>query len=238
MNRLSKKEVLENKEGYTLLPAFVPHKLISDFKLRLKDLYPVRAIDRNKTYAERDDIKKLVNIDIWWSQFVDEFAEFEAINKLVQKVIQVDFPKFCLYSADTVCINPKSNFINPHVDTPHRFKEYNFDKRLLGIQCIITLDDVDNQSGATGVVPFSQKRDFKIEECYQGNFDRWFLTNAKQHYMSKGSLLFYNCRVLHSSMPNHTDKQRTVLLINYMDESIINDVKKLDNIWSSNGKHS
>jgi len=234
MSQLSYKDVVENKEGYVLLPAFIPHKLISDFKNVLPKLYPVRATDKNKKYAERHEIKNLQEISVWWSQFVLDFSEFKAIEKLISTVIKTNFPNMVLYSADTVCINAQTNLVNPHVDTPHRFKKFNYDPRLLSIQCIITLDDVSAESGSTGLVPFSQKRDFNIDDCYKGMYDRWFKENAKQNYMSRGSVLFYNCRILHSSMPNHSDKPRTVLLINYMDKSIIEEVKDLDNIWASN----
>ncbi len=71
-----------------------------------------------------------------------------------------------------------------------------------------------------------------------GHFDNWFLNNCKQHDMSKGSVLFYNCRLLHSSMPNLSDKIRPALLINYLDKSILEEVSKVDNVWTSNGKRS
>jgi len=56
--------------------------------------------------------------------------------------------------------------------------------------------------------------------------------------MPTGSLLFYNCRLLHSSMPNPLEVERPALLINYMNKNIIKEVAQLDNIWSSNGNRS
>jgi hypothetical protein len=81
-----------------------------------------------------------------------------------------------------------------------------------------------------------QKRDFEINKCYTGVYDRWFKDNCKQYDMPKGTLLIYNCRILHSSMPNNTDKARSALLLNYLNKDIIDEVSKLDNVWSSNGK--
>lgn len=230
------KDILEQGEGYKIFPGFIPSLLIADYKKILKDLYPVRASSSKKVYAERDDIKNLEDVSVWWSQTVDGYKEFEKIKKLVDPVIQNNFPTLSFYATDTVTINPQSKWVSPHVDTPHRFSKWNFDKRLLGIQCIITLDDVTKNNAATGLVPFSQKRDFEINKCYAGSFDNWFLDNCKQHDMPKGSLLLYNCRVLHSSMPNNSDKPRPALLLNYLDKSIINDVADLDNVWTSNGK--
>lgn len=230
------KDKIITGEGYIILPGFVPSLLIADYKTILKDLYPVRASSSKKVYAERDDIKNLEDISVWWSQTVEGYKEFQKIKKLVDPVIQNSFPTLEFYASDTVTINPRSQWYSPHVDTPHRFSKWNFDKRLLGIQCIITLEDVTKENAATGLVPFSQKRDFEINKCYTGAFDRWFTDNCKQHDMPKGSLLIYNCRVLHSSMPNNTDKPRPALLLNYLDKSVIDEVSTIDNVWTSNGK--
>jgi ectoine hydroxylase-related dioxygenase (phytanoyl-CoA dioxygenase family) len=230
------KEKLESGEGYVILPGFIPSLLIADYKTILNELYPVRASSSKKVYAERDDIKNLEDISVWWSQTVDSYKPFQSIKKLVDPVVQNNFINMEFYATDTVTINPGSQWVSPHVDTPHRFEKWNFDKRLLGIQCIITLEDVTKDNAATGLVPFSQKRDFEIMKCYTGVFDRWFLDNCKQHDMPKGTLLMYNCRVLHSSMPNNTDKARSALLMNYLHKSVIDEVSKIDNVWSSNGK--
>ena len=232
------KNKIDSGEGYVILPGFIPSLLIADYKTILKDLYPVRASSSKKVYAERDVIKNLEDVSVWWSQTVEGYKEFQKIKKLVDPVIQNNFTNLQFYATDTVTINPHSKWISPHVDTPHRFRKWNFDKRLLGIQCIITLEDVTKDNAATGLVPFSQKRDFEINKCYTGAFDRWFMENCKQHDMPKGSLLIYNCRVLHSSMPNNTDKARPALLLNYLDKSIIDEVSMIDNVWTSNGKRS
>jgi ectoine hydroxylase-related dioxygenase (phytanoyl-CoA dioxygenase family) len=229
------KTILTEGEGYKVLPSFIPRDLISDFKKRLKDLYPVRASSSKKVYAERDDIKNLEDISVWWSQMISDWPESLAIQKLLNPLIQTHFPRLDTYANDVVFIKNQSVWVNPHIDTPHRFKKYNYDQRLLGIQCIISLDHINKNSASTGLVPYSQKRDFDIDKCYNGDYDRWFVENAVQPDMPTGSLLFYNCRILHSSMPNPQDIERPALLYNYLDRSIVDDVKKLDNIWASNG---
>jgi len=232
------KNTLEQGEGYEILSGFIPSVLIADYKKILNQLHPVRASSSKKVYAEREEIQKLDDISVWWSQTVESFTEFQKIKKLVDPVIYNNFPHLQFYASDNVTINPRSQWFSPHVDTPHRFEKWNFDKRLLGIQCIISLDDVTKENAATGLVPFSQKRDFEIMNCYTGIYDRWFLDNCKQPDMPRGSLLLYNCRVLHSSMPNNTDQPRPALLLNYLDRTIVDDVSKIDNIWKSNGRSS
>ncbi len=229
------KETLTIKEGFVNLQNFIPSYLINAFNKRLNELNPVRASSSKKQYAEKENIKQLPDVSVWWSQIVDSWPELIKIRRIVDPLVMQNFTKFNFYVSDVVTIKSNSQWINPHVDTPHRFSKWNFDETLLGIQCIISLEDTTKENGSTGVVPFSQKRNFNINECYNGRFDRWFIENAVQPTMPKGSLLMYNCRVLHSSMPNMTDKDRPALLLNYLDNSIIDEIKSQDNVWSSNG---
>jgi ectoine hydroxylase-related dioxygenase (phytanoyl-CoA dioxygenase family) len=229
-------DILETGEGYAVFENFIPESHITDYNKRLKDLYPVRASSSKKVYAERDNIKNLEDISVWWSQSVNDIYEVQVIRQYIDNIINNNWPDLSFYASDTVIINAGSKWVNPHVDTPHRFSKWNYDKRLLGIQCIVSLEDTDSNNGSTGLVPFSQKRDFDINKCYAGNYDRWFTQNAKQHNMPRGSLLIYNCRVLHSSMPNNTTVDRPALLFNYLDRSIIDEVSNIDNVWASNGK--
>jgi len=227
---------LTNLEGYVIFEKLIPNNLIDNLLLRVDELYPVRASSHNHDYAEKQDIKKLKQVSVWWSQFVNEFDEVKEIQAIIDPIIKPNLNNGVFYASDMVIIEPHSEWINPHVDTPYRFKQYNFDERLLGIQCIVALNDLDNSNGATGLVPFSQKRNFAIDMCYNGYYDHYFKKNVIQNKLPKGSLLMYNCRVLHSSMPNPTDKPRVALLLNYVSGDIVDDLKNIDNIWKSNGK--
>ena len=189
------KSIIENKEGYVLLERVIPHNLIDDFVSKISELKPVRASNSDKKYAERDAIKELENINVWWSQEVSQLIECQKIKDIIDPILTTNFPNLEFYASDCVFIESKSQWVNPHVDTPYRFKKYNFDKRLLGIQCIVSLVDTNKENGSTGLVPFSHKRDFDIDKCYTGVFNRWFMDNVKQYDMPKGSLLFYNCKI-------------------------------------------
>lgn len=229
---------LTTGEGYVNLQNFVPSHLITSFRKRVFELKPVRASSSKKVYAERDDIKNLEDISVWWSQQVDDFPETLAIRRLVDPLIVQNFGKFSHYISDVVTINSKSTWINPHVDTPHRFTKWNYDPRLLGIQCIISLEDTTKENGSTGLVPYSQKRNYDIKQCYSGYYNNWFTENCIQPDMPRGSLLMYNCRILHSSMPNPSMHDRPALLLNYVESSILEEVKQVDNVWVSNAKNS
>lgn len=229
------KHQLTTGNGYLILEKIIPDELIDGILAKKESLYPVRASSSNKKYAERNEIEKLPNVSVWWSQFVMDWPEVIQIEQLINPTVNMHLPKAEWYASDIVTINAGSTWINPHVDTPHRFKKYNFNKNFLGIQAIVSLYDLDKTNGATGIVPKSQMVNYNIDFCYQGMYDGFFKANAIQPSLPKGSVLLYNSRVLHSSMPNPTKQNRPALLLNYLDSSIIEDVRSLDNIWQSNG---
>jgi ectoine hydroxylase-related dioxygenase (phytanoyl-CoA dioxygenase family) len=226
---------LTEGDGYLFLENAIPHNLIDSINSKLNTLRPVRAVDSDRNYAERGDIYDLEEIWVWWSQMVMDWPEVQAINELLISKIKLELSDAVFYASDFVTINGDSRWINPHVDTPHRFKQWNEDERLLGVQCIVALQDTTPDQGSTGFVPKSYIQDWDIDKCYSGAYNKYFYNLSEQRDMPKGSVLMYNCRLLHSSMPNYLPEPRPMLLLNYLNGAIVEDVKKIDNIWSSNG---
>jgi ectoine hydroxylase-related dioxygenase (phytanoyl-CoA dioxygenase family) len=221
-------------QGYLLVENLIPDACIDSITAKLDTLYPVRAVSSNEKYAEREKLASLPDKVVWWSQLVMDWDEVMTIATLLDPLVQQYLPDAVWYTSDIVTIEPNSKWINPHVDTPYRFAKWNEDDRLLGIQIIIPLQDTEPDAGATGIVPGSHVRDWDIKECYSGAYNKYFWDNFEQQFMPKGSMLMYNCRLLHSSMPNSLDKPRPVLLFNYLSGAILEEVKAIDNIWSSN----
>lgn len=232
---INKTELIEG-DGYIVLEKIIPNYLIDNINNKLDTLCPVRASSSNKKYAENEQIKYLPDIAVWWSQLVMDWPEVIEINNILLPMTKEQLPNIVWYASDIVTIEPNSKWINPHIDSPHRFKKYNYDKRLLGIQAIVALSDIDKDTASTGIVPKSQLTDFNINLCYQGFYNNFFNKNCIQPNLLKGSVLLYNCRVLHSSMPNPQSTSRPALLFNYLDNDIIDDMKSMDNIWESNQK--
>lgn len=228
------KHQLTTGEGYVVLENLISTELLDSILEKQDKLYPVRASSSSKKYAERDEIKNLPNVSVWWSQMLMDWPEVIEIEKVIRPHIKTHMPNAEWYAGDIVVLEPHSTWINPHIDTPHRFKKYNYNKNLLGIQCIVALSNLDKETGATGILPGSQNKDFNINLCYQGMYTNMFNDKCIQPELKKGSVLFYNSRLLHSSMPNPQKTKRPALLINYLDGNIIEDVKKIDNIWASN----
>jgi ectoine hydroxylase-related dioxygenase (phytanoyl-CoA dioxygenase family) len=230
------KNELVDGSGYVVTDNIISNELINKVISKLPACYPVRASSRDKKYAERDDIKTLPDISVWWSQTVMDWPEVQEIAKIVGEQVKKYLPSAEFYASDIVTIDSGSTWFNPHVDTPHRFRKWNYNRNLLGVQVIVALHDMDRDSASTGIVPHSQKLDYDINLCYRGHYNEWFLKNVMQPTLPKGCVLLYNCRLLHSSMPNPLDWPRPALLLNYLDSSIIEEVTKIDNVWTSNGK--
>lgn len=228
-------------KGYDQVMDIIPTHLIDSINSKKDMLYPVRASTHKKKYAEGDECKNLFGIAVWWSQLVDEWHEVQEIHEIIFPEIKKHMDRAQFYASDIVTINGPSRWVSPHVDTPHRFPKYNhmndnLNHEVLGIQVIIPLEHLDKDTGATGLVPDSHKKDWTIQDCYTGVYDNYFKENAIQLDMPVGSILMYNTRLLHSTMPLKLPKKRSILLINYLRSDIIDNVKKLDNVWSSNKK--
>lgn len=226
--------VLVDGIGYITVQNLIPNDLIDTINFKLDTLYPTRASSSKKQYAEGKNIQHLPDISVWWSQMVMDWPEVIEVNKIIQPLASEFLEDAAWYASDIVTLASGSTWINPHVDTPHRFHKWNYDQRLLGIQCIIALQDTDHKTGSTGIVPCSQTHDWDIRKCYDGTYDSYFRVHAMQPVLPKGSVLMYNCRLLHSSMPNDSPKARPMLLLNYLNGAIVEDVKSVDNIWKSN----
>lgn len=220
--------------GYEVEKDKLPINLIEKINKKLHLCYPVRASSKEKIYAERDEIKNLPDISVWWSQTVMDWPEVKGLAQIIDHYAKAYLPTAVWYSSDIVIIEGNSTWFSPHVDTPHRFKKYNYERKMLGIQVIVALQDMDKNSASTGLIPHSQKQDFNINLCYNGSFNEYFLQNLIQPDLPKGSFILYNSRVLHSSMPNPLPTRRPALLLNFLDSSIVDEVRSIDNIWTSN----
>lgn len=233
--QINYKEILTDGPGYAIIENIIPNILLDSFASNLRKLHPVRASSNDMIYAERSEVSNLPNIAVWWSQLVMDWPEVMEMNNIILPIIKESIENAHWYASDTVFIEPYSKWVNPHVDTPHRFDKWNNDTRLLGIQSIVPLYDLDMHNGATGLVPNSQKKNFAIDMCYKGYYNGYYSRNYIQPTIKKGSVLMYNCRILHSSMPNPTDTKRPAILFNYLDNDIITELRTIDNVWGSNG---
>ena len=116
---------LTEGEGYLFFERVIPEDLIDSINSKLDTLRMVRASSSGKTYAEGDKIKDLPDVSVWWSQMIMDWPEVKLINDFLITRIDKELDNAVLYASDIVTINGDSKWVNPHVDTPHRFKEWN-----------------------------------------------------------------------------------------------------------------
>jgi ectoine hydroxylase-related dioxygenase (phytanoyl-CoA dioxygenase family) len=222
-----------NGIGYSITQGLVSENTVNSIVSKIPSLYPVRASSSNMQYAEGDSVKNLPDISVWWSQSLMDWPEVQQIHRSILPLVEEFLPDPVWYASDMVTIEPNTNWVNPHVDTPHRFKQWNRNPDTLGIQCIVALQDIGRTNGATGIVPGSQEFNWDIDKCYAGEYNSYFRAHYIQPTLAKGGVIMYSSRLLHSSMPNFSDKPRSALLLNYLRRDIVEEVRNVDNIWRS-----
>jgi ectoine hydroxylase-related dioxygenase (phytanoyl-CoA dioxygenase family) len=214
-------------KGWEILKDFVDIQSLDNFKKTTSNV----RIDRGHT-VDGSYISQPTGNEQWTNYWTDSVKDTSLVQRLNLKLLeqikyQIKNPVF--YHADIVCTTPQMNTVRPHIDTPYRFEDFSKAEELLGIQCLIPLDNFSAESGSTGFVPYSQKHYFDIKKCYSGKYNDFYLDNYVQPTLNYGDVLLWHPKTLHSAMPNNTGKERKALLIFYCDRSIVDFLKKLDN---------
>ena len=135
------------------------------------------------------------------------------------------------YMCDFICLYPGMNFVRPHIDTPYRFKEFKYTEGLLGLQFMVMLCDFTPDNGATGYVPGTHKYTYDYyQNMYadSSHFDIFFQDNYKQHVAPAGSFVCWHPKVMHSSMPNHSDSIRRGLLLHAAEKTTARRLRIID----------
>lgn len=168
---------------------------------------------------------------IWWTQ---QLAAEPAVATISQALINTygsQFNEPVVYSADCIVNTGQNQKCYPHVDSPHRFTEWQRDRSLLALQCLIPLGDFSSANGATAVADNTHHYHWNMRDAYAGHYDSFFHANSHQPRMGLGDALVYHPRLLHSAMPNFTNSPRVALLISIMDRGLAAKLQQLDNIW-------
>ena len=90
------------------------------------------------------------------------------------------------------------------------------------------MHDMSSHAGTTAFLPKSFKHMWDIKDCYKGVYTNEFLKGAIQPEASYGDVILWDARTLHSQMPNITKTNRYMLLMNYLEERIVNDVMQYE----------
>lgn len=112
----------------------------------------------------------------------------------------------------------------PHIDYPYwdMYERENFPSRInssfpMNLQVTIPLDPFNEVSGASGFLPGSQ-----TDLRYPTVDDRdHFHENCSRMSGDPGDAIIFNGMVWHCAMPNHSDHDRSAILIEYLPKFII-----------------
>ena len=146
-----------------------------------------------------------------------ELITHDLIFKLMSKLLGT---KFITGSYCASRLLPGAPGQELHIDYPYWdfYKHETFPDGLNGsflqnCQATIPLDDCSHLSGATAFIPGSQK---KLK--YPNKNDDF--SNMEQMIANPGDLVFFNGNCWHGAMPNNSNHQRAVLLIEFLPKYI------------------
>jgi len=218
-------ESLTTGPGYTVLRRWIPLPVLDEIS-RIK-LVPQRGKTAEGQYWKLPEAQP--ELALWWSQQISQHAAVRQVTDLCRSAIGTLFSEAKIYAADCI-VNTGLNQhrVYPHIDTPYRFAAWQRSRDLLAVQFLVPLVEFTAENGATAIVEHSHRYLWDIKELYRGVYDQWFLDNHLQILMQPGDILAYNPRLVHSTMPNHTDKDRRALLISVMDQEIVTAVAAVD----------
>lgn len=218
-----------NERGFAVFQEALPPEELYQIGY-WKETYdaPMRGHDVDGRYYDR--FHQSVEWANYWTMSLHDHVEVRKITPYVTRIAEIFLDDPVFYHCDVSVLTPKCQIIRPHVDTPHRHQPWN-DKidRRLSIQFAAPLHTVHKHAGITALLPGSHKQVWKIKKCYGGGYDEEFLKGAYQPDVKFGDLLAWDARTLHSQMPNVSDTNRYMLLFNYVERDILDNLMAHEN---------
>lgn len=201
-------------------------------QIRTITLTAQRGQDLEGKYWYKNSGAAQPSLSLWWAGQLLDHPLLETARQKVLAHSSRYRSEWQIYSVDIITNEPTNRLVFPHVDSPYRFESWADSKELLALQYIIPLQSVDQQNGATALVPQSWRYTWPIDSCYAHKFDEFFLANCEQPKLGPGDCLIYHPNMLHSAMPNHSTSSRLALLISVTDPQLIKRLKFVDNVWT------
>lgn len=224
-------EQIKGAPGWTTLASFFPKNTVEAVQALRDSFVKTRGTRVDGTYWRHSSGEPEPELAIWWTQQLVSEPAVLAISQAFIETYGLEFNDPVIYSADCIVNTELNQRCYPHVDSPYRFTEWQRDRSLLAIQCLVPLGDFSAANGATAVVNDSHHYHWSMEDAYQGHYDRFFFANSHQPRMGVGDVLVYHPRIMHSAMPNYTSSERLALLISICDRGLATRLKEIDNIW-------
>jgi hypothetical protein len=214
--------------GYSVWPQRIDEKIIYDLAY-YKESYdhPNRGHDRNGVYyAEYHESVEWAN---YWTDPLSDNIRIGDIREVTDRLVARFLVEPVFYHADVSVLTPLNSMIRPHVDTPYRHAPWN--QKIthgLGVQIGIPMQSYTENAGTTAFLPGSHKRAWDIKKCYRGEYTDVFLSECVQPKIEFGDILLWDARTLHSQMPNVSRHNRYMLLLNYLERHVVEDVMQYE----------
>lgn len=184
---------------------------------------PQRGHDRKGNYYDRPTPN--VDWSNYWGVDLTENYHVTQIRKRLDEIAGTLLDDAYFYGSDVSVLAPGSSLIRPHVDTPHRHPPWNHSPdRRLGIQMSVPLNEWYDGMGGTAFLAHSHRKTWPIEECYKGTYNEMFKEKSQTIHLEFGDIAVWDARTLHSQMINHQTTKRYVLLLNYVEGDIVDEL--------------
>lgn len=208
-------EALLEGPGYYLIESLFDHDEITQAR-RIIDHHSDNVVGATHFHGAHSDkihlqrrVWNLLNKGDIFTVFATHPIVMDVFSKILGK-------QFILGSFAANRLLPGAPGQEPHVDYPY-WDMYDLDEFPAGInasyhmncQSLITLHDFTAENGATGLVPYSQKRG-----VYPAKQD--FDAEMIQAECPQGSMMLFVGMIWHCSMPNNSNGDRTSILGQYL----------------------
>ncbi len=211
------------KEGYTILPTFFTPDQVAEMKKL--DLATSPESGHHRLYGwSADKVYPRKEYVHYWSEQIRDKTKWiqDLLQPIIMDVMQENYQWFC---ADFHVVNPGSDYMHAHIDTPYQFGPWNHITELIAVQCLIAVDDFTHENGGTRIVPGSHKDDVPIDTIGNEDLNDKLIVEGSDFIAPAGSIIIYHPRTLHSTMPNSTNKSRSALLMCAVRPDIIDSLR-------------
>jgi ectoine hydroxylase-related dioxygenase (phytanoyl-CoA dioxygenase family) len=223
--------------GYHIEPNLISGDLLTNLSVSAATAAPARGRIKGKGRAainETTNVPYTSDLEPWdhyWTeQMIGNPDAYQYIN-IVSPMFDCLIDDWTVWRMDHHILNPGSTKINVHMDIPYMYAPWHNDFNLVGLQCILTLDDFTEENGATCYLPGSHNN--PLTETYAPRnqmVNDYVIEHGKRLIAPAGSVIVYNGRMLHTMMPNNSDKPRKALLLNIVSKSILPELRLYDSL--------
>ena len=210
-----------NHTGFTVQRDAFDIDKINELNEFAETINPERGHTKDKKWIGWNQMKDIENpkTEIDWAYYWTAQVQHPIINEMKNTLAQYADAAFGEHNwvwhvQDFIVLHPGMNFYRPHIDTPYRFPEFRYNQELLGLQFMVMMCDFNEHNGATGYVPGTHKYMFDPKSIQDDkSWDTFYADNYQQYTANAGSFVAWHPRLLHSTMPNKSNKIRRALLL-------------------------